>query len=794
MAQARRLREQIEHHNYRYYVLDDPEVPDSEYDRLFRELQALEARYPDLIVPESPTQRVGGKPLDAFPPVKHVVPMLSIETESDSDPVGAVNFDQKVRKKLGLDDGAPPIEYAAELKFDGLAISLRYEHGVLVQGATRGDGETGEDVTLNVRTIRAIPLRLTAENPPDVLEVRGEIYMNRAAFERYNENQRAAGGTPLVNPRNGAAGSIRQLDPKVAQQRPLLFYAYGIGDVHGWKLPATHSDILDALAEFGIPVSTERRVGHGADTLVEFHQEIARRRDTLPFDIDGVVYKVNRLDLQNKLGFRERDPIWALAHKFPPQEELTLVEGIEVQVGRTGVLTPVAKLKPVFVGGVTVSNATLHNQDEIDRLDVRVGDAVIVRRAGDVIPQVVSVIKDKRPIPEPKTFNILEEFPNCPKCGSSVIRVEKEIQLKTKITRRTESAYRCTGGLTCPAQVKAALEHFASRKAMNIDGLGEKVIDQLVDRKLAVNPAQLYKLHQPNLVFLDRIGDISAAKLLRQVENSKHATMARFVFALGIPGVGEKVAKDLVASFGSLGRLRKAYPEILQYVGGVGQELAKSTYAFFSEPHNAVVIDELIGAGIKFGPDHDVRTSMFKPSPGLANLIERIVIVKGLGKGRIQRVADYFRGDSTGFFDATLSEHEKAIKAKSPKDKLIARSVYEFVSNKENRLRFFEVERQLRDFGMHWAQESVRKIKDEGGPLNGKKFVLTGTLMSLKRDEAEEMIEAVGGETSNAVSSKTDFVVAGENARTTTKVVEARKLGVRILSEDEFLEMVRAGH
>jgi DNA ligase (NAD+) len=786
-AQARHLRELLEHHNYRYYVLDDPEIPDSEYDRLFRELQLLEAQYPQLLTPESPTQRVGGQVLDSFAPVRHALPMLSIETESDASPTGAVNFDKKVRNKLKLNESDPPVEYAAELKFDGLAINLRYVDGVLVQAATRGDGETGEDVTANVRTIRGIPLKLAAGHVPAVLEVRGEVIMKHADFERYNARQRAQGKPPLINPRNGAAGSIRQLDSKLAAQRPLSFFAYGIGETQGWTLPPTHSAMLDALANLGIPVSEQRTVGPGADALVAFHQDIATKRDRLPFDIDGVVYKVNSLALQDKLGFRNREPVWAVAHKYPAQEEQTTVEAIEVQVGRTGVLTPVARLKPVFVGGVTVSNTTLHNQDEIDRLDVRVGDTVIVRRAGDVIPEVVSVVKGLRPKPEPEKFNILEKFPRCPECGAEVSRFKEEENEKI-----IESAYRCKNRLTCPAQIKASLKHFASRTAMNIDGLGEKLVDQLVDRKLAVNPAQLYKLGQSDLMFLDRMGDISATKLLKQIENSKHTTLARFVLALGIPGIGEKVAKDLAAAFGSLGRLRKAYPEILQYVAGVGQELAKSIDAFFSEPHNASVIDELIGAGIKFGPNHDVKTAMFKPSPALANLIERIVIIKGLGKGRIHKVADYFRGDSTGFFDATLSEHEEAIKAKSPKDKLIARSVYEFVSKKENRLRFFEVERQLRDFGMHWAQESVRKIKDEGGPLNGKKFVLTGTLVSLKRHEAEELIEAVGGKTSSSVSSKTDYVVAGENAG--SKLVEAQKLGVRILSEDEFLEMVRAGH
>ena len=444
-SRAAELREQIERHNHRYYVLDDPEIPDAEYDRLFRELQALEAEHSELRRADSPTQRVGGKALDAFVPVRHRMPMLSIRTETDVGPGGARAFDVQVRRELGLDDDPTPVEYACELKFDGLAVSLRYEDGALVQAATRGDGETGEDVTQNVRTIKAVPLRLQGPAPA-VLEVRGEVYMSRPDFERYNARQRAAGLPALVNPRNGAAGSIRQLDPNIAAKRPLSFFAYGLGETQGWELPATHGATLDALAAFGLPVSDERAVARGADGLIQFHRAIAEKRDALPFDIDGVVYKVNRLDWQRELGFRTREPRWAVAHKFPAQEVLTVVEAIEVQVGRTGAITPVARLKPVFVGGVTVTNATLHNADEVARKDVRVGDTVIVRRAGDVIPEVVGVVLERRPA-ESRPFAMPE---TCPVCGSRVIRPEGE------------AVARCVGVWYGRAQRRGASRHFAS--------------------------------------------------------------------------------------------------------------------------------------------------------------------------------------------------------------------------------------------------------------------------------------------------------------------------------------------
>ena len=589
LARVTALRREIERHNRAYYVLDQPLIPDAEYDRLFRELQALETDHPELVTPDSPTQRVGGKPLDGFTPVRHAVPMLSIRTETDTEASGAQAFDARVRKELGLAESDPPVDYAAELKFDGFAINLRYEHGVLVQAATRGDGETGEDVTQNIRTVHAIPLRLNTVSPPAVLEVRGEVFMRRPDFDRYNAKQREAGKPTLVNPRNGAAGSIRQLDPRLAAQRPLSFFAYGLGEVVGWQnTPATHSETLDALAALGVPVCGERITGQGAAALIAFHDDIAARRDSLPFDIDGVVYKVNRIDLQRELGFVTREPRWAVAHKYPAQEELTTVLGIDVQVGRTGALTPVARLAPVFVGGVTVTNATLHNQDEIDRKDVRVGDTVIVRRAGDVIPEVVAAVRERRPQPEPPRFNILQSYPTCPECGSHVVRLEGE------------AAARCTGGLFCPAQRKQALLHFASRRAMDIEGLGDKLVDQLVDRGLVHTPADVYVLNLESLAGLDRMAEKSAANLIVAIETSKATTLARFIFALGIRNVGEATAKDLARHFGSLDKLVAATEADLLTVRDVGPIVAQSIIQFFAEPHNLEVVCKLRAAGVRW--------------------------------------------------------------------------------------------------------------------------------------------------------------------------------------------------
>ncbi|MDA0234034.1 MAG: NAD-dependent DNA ligase LigA [Proteobacteria bacterium] len=578
------MRAEIARHDHAYYVLDAPTIPDAEYDRLFRELQAIERAYPALRSADSPTQRVGGKALAQFATVRHRVPMLSISTETDTEASGAFAFDARVRRALGLDEDDAAVAYAAELKFDGLAISLRYEDGVLVQAATRGDGETGEDVTSNVRTVKAIPLRLLGEAPP-VLEVRGEIYLRRDDFERLNARQAEAGEKIFVNPRNAAAGSIRQLDPGIAARRPLSFYAYGLGEVAGWTLPATHTEVLDALAAFGLPVCGHRAQVRGAEGLAAFHARIGALRDTLPFDIDGVVYKVDALALQQQLGFVTREPRWAVAHKYPAQEAVTLLRDIEVQVGRTGALTPVARLEPVFVGGVTVTNATLHNQDEIDRKDVRIGDWVIVRRAGDVIPEVVAPILERRGGELPR-FVLLDRFPTCPVCGSHVVRGEDE------------AVARCTGGLFCPAQRKQALLHFAGRRAMDIEGLGDKLVDQLVDAAIVKTPVDLYRLGVLALANLERMGEKSAQNLLMAIEKSRGTTLARFIFALGIRNVGEATARDLARHFGKLDALIAADVDALQQVPDVGPIVAKCIAEFFAEPHNREVIEQLRAAGV----------------------------------------------------------------------------------------------------------------------------------------------------------------------------------------------------
>ena len=579
---ARALRAEIEKHNYQYYVLDAPLIPDAEYDRLFRELQAIEAEHPELLTADSPTLRVGGKALDLFSPVRHAVPMLSIRTETDDGDSGAFSFDARVRKELGLTDNDPPIDYVAELKFDGLAISLRYEDGVLVQAATRGDGETGEDVTANVRTVGHVPLRLHTSSPPRVLEIRGEIFMSRPDFERFNQRAQSRGEKVLVNPRNGAAGSIRQLDSKVAASRPLSFFAYGTGESQGWERPLSHAETLDALATFGVPVCSERAVLRGAQALADFHRQIGEKRSKLPFDIDGVVYKVNRLDLQAELGFVSREPRWAVAHKFPAEEACTEVLGIDIQVGRTGALTPVARLKPVFVGGVTVTNATLHNEDEVRRKDVRIGDTVVVRRAGDVIPEVVRALPEKRPILAPEFFMPAV----CPVCSSAVVRAADE------------AVARCSAGLYCPAQRKQALIHFASRRAMDIEGLGERIVDQLVENDLVHTPADLYRLNLDRLAALERMGAKSATNLLSAIEASKQTTLARFVFSLGIRNVGETTAKDLARHFGSLESLLAADETALMQISDVGPVVAASLLQFFAETHNRQIIQDLVGNGI----------------------------------------------------------------------------------------------------------------------------------------------------------------------------------------------------
>ena len=579
---ARELREQLHFHAWRYYTLDDPLIPDAEYDRLFRELQALEAEHPALRTPDSPTQRVGAAPLDGFAPVRHAVPMLSIRTETDTTPAGAVAFDARVRKELGLTDADPPVVYVGEPKFDGLAMNLRYVDRVLVQAATRGDGEVGEDVTQNIRTIGQIPLRLP-DAAPALVEVRGEVYMRRDDFERLNERQRAAGDKTFVNPRNAAAGAVRQLDPAIAAQRPLSFFAYALGELApGAEVAATQFELLQTLKSWNFPVSPSVRRCFGASDLVAYHAAMAAERDRLPYDIDGVVYKVDSFALQRELGFVTREPRWAVAHKYPPQEELTTVLAIDVQVGRTGKLTPVAKLAPVFVGGVTVTNATLHNEDEARRKDVRVGDTVIVRRAGDVIPEIVGVLPERR-VGTPAPFTMPS---HCPVCGSAVVREEGEAD------------HRCSGGLFCPAQRKQAILHYAQRRALDIEGLGDKLVDQLVDAGLVHTVADLYRLGLTALAALERMAEKSAANVLAAIEQSKSTTLPRFIFGLGIRHVGEATAKALARHFGSLDALMQASDAQLAEVEDVGPVVARSIRTFFDQPHNREVVEQLRACGV----------------------------------------------------------------------------------------------------------------------------------------------------------------------------------------------------
>jgi DNA ligase (NAD+) len=576
---AAELQALLEQHNYRYYALDDPAISDAEYDSLFRELQALEAEFPELISPDSPTQRVGSVPLAAFDSVAHRLPMLSLNNGFSEEDVR--NFDRRIREALEAD----AIEYSAEPKFDGLAISLRYEDGRFVQGATRGDGMTGEDVTQNLRTVRGVPLRLRG-SPPPMLEVRGEVLIFKRDFELFNQRQRETGAKEFVNPRNAAAGSLRQLDPRLTASRPLRFLAYGMGASEGMQSGQLrrHSELQGWLAELGMPVTPERAVVKGAEGLLAFYRRLGERRASLPYEIDGVVYKVDDLRAQEQLGFVSRAPRFALAHKFPAEEATTVVRDIDVQVGRTGALTPTARLVPVFVGGTTVSNATLHNEDEMRRKDVHIGDTVVVRRAGDVIPEVVRALPELRPA----DARLFQMPAHCPICGSAAVRLPEE------------AVTRCTGGLVCPAQRKQALLHFASRRAMDVEGLGEKIVDQLVDREIVHTPADLYRLGLTGLAELERMGEKSAAKLLAAIERSKQTTLERFIYALGIRNVGEATARDLARHFGSLEPLKAATQADLQQVQDVGPVVAESMWRFFSEAHNVQVIEALQACGVKW--------------------------------------------------------------------------------------------------------------------------------------------------------------------------------------------------
>ncbi|BEI36845.1 NAD-dependent DNA ligase LigA [Polynucleobacter sp. HIN7] len=658
------LQQELARLEHAYYVLDQPLVPDAEYDRLYRELLELEAQHPDWVTPDSLSQRVGGAPLKEFMEIKHSVPMLSLNNAFEESEL--IGFDRRCREGLGLDR----VEYACELKFDGLAISLRYENGVLVQAATRGDGASGEDVTSNIRTIRAIPLRLLGPKLPKVIEVRGEVFIHRTDFEKMNKMAAANGEKEFANPRNAAAGSLRQLDSKITAKRPLSFFAYGLGALEPSQwLPSTHSELLNQYESLGLPVCRERRVVDSLEGLMTFYTEIAAKRQQLPYEIDGVVYKVNSFAEQAQLGYVSRAPRFAIAHKYPAQEEITTVLGIDVQVGRTGAITPVARLAPVLVGGVTVTNATLHNEDEVRRKDVRIGDTVVVRRAGDVIPEVVSVVLDRRPA----NAQVFIMPTRCPVCESHIERLSDE------------AVARCSGGLFCAAQRKQALLHFAQRRAMDIEGLGDKIVDQLVDLNLVRTPADLYRLGFTALVNMERMGEKSADNLLQSIAQSKKTTLARFIFGLGIRHVGESTAKDLAKHFGDIHALMDAQMNELLMVNDVGPVVADSIMSFMSEPHNREVIEQLLVSGIEFQKE------------------ERVTTVD----------------------------------------------------------------------------------------LSGKTFVLTGTLPTLSRDQAKELLEAAGAKVAGSVSQKTSFVVAGSEAG--SKLDKANELGIPILDEAALLSMLNVG-
>lgn len=787
---AEQLRSQLNRYAHEYYVLDTPTVPDAEYDRLFQELQSIESNHPEMRTPDSPTLRVGGQALPQFAPVTHEIPMLSIRTETDVSEQGALAFDVSVRKELDLRASEAAIEYAAELKFDGLAISLRYEKGVLVQAATRGDGATGEDVTQNIRTIKQIPLRLLGDAPA-VLEVRGEVYMRRDDFEKLNARQRERGEKTFANPRNTAAGAVRQLDPKIAAERPLSFYGYGLGVIDGWSTqPDTHSGTLDALAAFGFPVCDIREVVSGGEGLVAYHARVAALRDTLPFDIDGVVYKVNSIALQRELGFRTREPRWAVAHKYPAQEALTIVEAIDIQVGRTGALTPVARLAPVFVGGVTVTNATLHNQDEIDRKDIRIGDTVIVRRAGDVIPEVVSVVLEKRPMVEVSGADLFdiqrtEQYPSyripsqCPVCGSHAVREEGE------------AVTRCTGGLICAAQRKEAVRHFASRRMMDIEGLGERYIDNLVDLAYVNSLADLYRLTLNDFLEMKRrvderdgvtpdsvkAGQVTtkwAENLLAGIEASKQPSLARFLFALGIRHVGESTAKTLVDWLGSLAQIRHAPAPLLRLLPDIGSTVATSLAEFLAEPHNQAVIDDFLALGV--APQGERP-----PNPALREKLTPASLLAGLDIPKLSAArCNAVTAGISELAQLSLFSLGRLQDAGLPKE--TAQALLDWLASPAAAVlpKLDALRQQL----LAQIPEGAAVVQ---GVFAGKTLVLTGTLPTLSRDEAKAMIEAAGGKVSGSVSKKTDFVVAGEAAG--SKLQKAQELGVAVLSEEDLLAM-----
>ncbi|WP_122206824.1 NAD-dependent DNA ligase LigA [Pseudomonas viridiflava] len=761
------LRAELDQHNYRYHVLDEPSIPDVEYDRLFHELKALEAENPHLVTPDSPTQRVGSAALSAFTQVRHEMPMLSLGNAFEENDMH--EFDRRVTEGLDLPEGSRKVQYSCEPKLDGLAVSLLYRDGALVRGATRGDGTTGEDISVNVRTVRNIPLKLHGTGWPEVLEVRGEVFMSKAGFERLNASQLEVGGKTFANPRNAAAGSLRQLDSKITANRPLEFCGYGLGQTSA-EVADTHVGVLNQLKAWGVPVSRELKLANGIEECLAYYHDIGERRLSLSYEIDGVVFKVNKLADQRELGFRAREPRWAIAHKFPAMEELTELLDVEFQVGRTGAVTPVARLKPVKVAGVMVANATLHNMDEVARLGLMIGDTVIIRRAGDVIPQVVQVVMERRP----EDARPVEVPQTCPVCGSHVERTQLVKRSKGKETVSEGAVYRCIGRLACGAQLKQAIIHYVSRRAMDIEGLGDKTIEQLVDEKLIGSPADLYKLQFDQIIDLEGFAKISSEKLLKAIADSRQPTLSRFIYALGIPDVGEETAKVLGRSLASLDRVKQALPEVLTYLPDIGMEVAYEIHSFFEDEHNQNVIDALLGeCGLQL-QDQGELGAEFAASTTLGGLIDKLH-VPSVGPGAAQKLADKF-GTLEAIIGADWLDMRQALPEKQ------AKAVRDFFDSVANAERARAIEAQLKDFGMHWRSE---KKAVEGLPLAGQTWVLTGSLERMSRDVAKEKLESLGAKVSGSVSAKTHTVVAGPGAG--SKLTKARELEITVLDEDELL-------
>ncbi|MEO6078527.1 MAG: NAD-dependent DNA ligase LigA [Steroidobacteraceae bacterium] len=769
---VQQLREQIEFHNRLYHSLDEPAITDAAFDGLMRELQTLEAAHPELAIPDSPTRRVGAAPSATFSEVRHAVPMLSLANAFTEDEVR--DFVRRIEEKLDRQT----LPFSAEPKLDGLAISLRYQRGLFEQGATRGDGASGEDVTANLRTLKDIPSQLRGSGWPALLEVRGEVYMPRAAFERYNEQARASGAKVLANPRNGAAGSLRQLDPRITAQRPLAFFAYGLGEVRDGALPETHSAQLAALAGWGFPVSALSEVVRGADGLLDYYRRTGVRRDGLPFDIDGVVYKLDDLAAQRVMGFVSRAPRWAIAHKFPAQEQSTRVEAIEIQIGRTGAATPVARLAPVQVAGVTVTNATLHNADQIARLDVRIGDTVIVRRAGDVIPEVVSVLAESRRDPAPPRWKMPA---HCPVCNSDLVREEGE------------AAWRCSGELSCPAQRKEAIRHFSSRRAMDIEGLGDRFIEELSDLGYVESVADLYRLKLDDLLEMKRRADERdgttpetvksgkiatkwAENLVAAIDHSREATLERLLYALGIEHVGESTAKVLSQWFGDLSLIRRMPWPLFQRVPDIGGEVARSLGHFFEQRGNQKVIDALLKSGVRVSDTHPPSAKL-RDGLDFATLLADLEIPKLTGLRARQLVAAIPEAQS--ITKATLPE---LIAAGLPAD--AAEPLAAWLKQKGNSKLL------LNGYAM---QKELLTLAPQSGagtaPLEGKTIVLTGTLVALTREQATEQLEALGAKVAGSVSKRTSYVVAGAEAG--SKLTKARELGVPVLDEAMLLELLK---